>query len=123
MQFTELTNEQRRQLVDAQQAFRVWRDAYKEFRHGYPPINKGFRAGMRWRHIDGAEYLYRDDQYLGSRSSETERIKAEYTEQRTRLRTRVTRLEARLKQMRVFNRAMQLGRVPRIAARVLRLLD
>ncbi len=123
MKFPELSNEQRRQLVDAQQAFKVWREADQEFRHGYPPIYKGFRATMRWKPVNGREYLYRGDKSLGLRSPETERIKADYTDQRTKLRARLTRLENRLEEMRPVNRAMGLGRVPAIAARVLRRLD
>lgn len=123
MKFRELSNEQRRQLVDAQQAFKVWREADQEFRHGYPPIYKGYRAQMRWKPVHGREYLYRGNKSLGLRSPETERIKAEYTDQRTKLRARLTRLENRLEDMRPVNRAMGLGRIPDIAARVLRRLD
>jgi len=123
MRFRELTAEQRRQLIDAQQAFRAWHEANHEFRHGYPPIYQGYRASMRWKRVAGKEYLYRGDKSLGPRSPETERIKTEYTEQRTKLRARLTRLENRLEEMRPVNRAMGLGRVPNIAARVLRKLD
>lgn len=123
MKFRELTNEQRRQLVDAQQAFRAWREASHEFRHGYPPLYKGFRATMRWKQVRGKEYLYRGEKSLGLRSPETERIKTDYSDQRTKLRARLTRLERRLDEMRPVNRALGLGRVPDIAARVLRKLD
>jgi hypothetical protein len=123
MRFPELTGEQRRQLIDAQQAFRAWREADQEFRHGYPPLYKGFRSTMRWKTVGGKDYLYRGEKSLGPRSPETEGIKADYTEQRARLRSRLTRLEKRLEDMRRVNRAMGLGRVPDIAARVLRKLD
>ena len=123
MKFPELTNEQRRQLVDAQQAFRVWREADQEFRHGYPPLYKGFGATMRWKPVNGKVYLYRGEKSLGVRSPETERIKEEYTDQRSKLRARLTRLGKRLEEMRPVNRAMGIGRVPAIAARVLRRLD
>jgi hypothetical protein len=78
---------------------------------------------MRWKVVNGKEYLYRGEKSLGLRSAETERIKADYTDQRTKLRARLTRLENRLEEMRPVNRAMGLGRVPAIAARVLRRLD
>jgi len=123
MKLRELSNEQRRQLIDAQQAFRAWREAAQEFRHGYPPLYKGFRATMRWKRVQGKEYLYRGESSLGLRSRETERIKADYSDQRTKLRGRLTRLEQRLEEMRPVNRALGLGRVPEIAARVLRKLD
>ena len=50
-------------------------------------------------------------------------MKTDYTEQRTKLRRRVTGLETRLKDMARLNRAYNLGRVPAIAARILRKLD
>jgi hypothetical protein len=123
MRFPEMSNEQRRQLIDAQQAFKLWREADQEFRRGYPPLYRGFRATMRWKRVEGKEYLYRGDKSLGARAPETERIKAEYTEQRTKLRARLTKLAGRLEEMRRVNRALGLGRVPGIAARVLHRLD
>jgi hypothetical protein len=120
MQFAELSNDQRRQMIDAKQAFEPWREAYREFRHSY-------RGSMRWKTIKGAEYLYRKrgsvETSIGRRSTETEKIKEDYIEQRTRLRQRGTRLEQRLKSMEKINRAFGLGRMPITAARVLRKLD
>jgi len=120
MQLTELTADQRRQLIDAQQAFRAWRAADREFRHSY-------RGEMHWRRVDGREYLSRKYhkvwEQLGRRSPETEKIKEDYTTQRTALRSRLTRLGKRLDDMAALNKAMGLGRVPTIAARVLRKLD
>lgn len=120
MKFNELTNEQRRQLIDAKQAFEAWRDAEKEFRHSY-------RGTMHWRTSKGKQYLGRKIlqswRSLGPRSPETERIKSEYTEQRTRLRRRATSMRRRVESMDRINRALGLGRMPGIAARVLRKLD
>lgn len=120
MQLAELTPDQRRQLIDAQQAFRAWRTADREFRHSY-------RGEMHWRKVSGREYLSRKYhkvwQQLGPRSPQTEKIKQDYTIQRTALRTRLTKLAKRLDDMAAINKAMGLGRVPTIAARVLRKLD
>ena len=103
-----------------QQAYTVWRDADREFRHSY-------RGSMRWRSVNGADYLYRiysrTETSLGRRSAETEQTKTEYTERRTRLRQRTTTLLNRLARMAKVNRAYGIGRVPVIAARVLRKLD
>jgi len=89
----EMSNDQRRQLIDAQQAFHAWREADREFRHSY-------RGGMRWRRIGGHDYLYRIqgkvEKSLGPRSSRTEQLLAEYQSQRTRLRERRRRLSGRL---------------------------
>ena len=120
MPLIELTNEQRRQLIDAKQTFQAWRAADRDFRHAY-------RGTMRWVSVNGVQYLYRVTgavrNSLGRRSPETERIKADYSEQRDRLRNRRNRLSARLKEMDRVNRAHGLGRMPLIAARVLRKLD
>jgi hypothetical protein len=120
MQLAELRADQRRQLIDAQQAFHAWRTADREFRHSY-------RGEMHWRKVSGREYLARKYhkvwEQLGRRSPETEKIKADYTEQRSTLRARLTRLGKRLDEMAPLNKAMGLGRVPTIAARVLRKLD
>jgi hypothetical protein len=115
-----MSNEQRRQLVDTSQLFEAWRDGAKEFAHTY-------RGSMRWQRSNGSEYLVR--QYsrsvesLGARGAETEEKKAAYTENRTRLRQRVTRQYARLTEMAPVNRALRLGRMPKTPARVLRKLD
>jgi hypothetical protein len=120
MRLAELVADQRRQLVDAQQAFRAWRTADREFRHSY-------RGEMHWRKVAGREYLSRKYhnvwEQIGPRSVGTERVKEEYTAQRTALRTRLTRLAKRVDGMATLNKAIGLGRVPTIAARVLRKLD
>jgi hypothetical protein len=120
MHLSELTADQRRQLIDAQQTFRAWRTADREFRHSY-------RGQMHWRKVGGHEYLSRKYhnvwEQIGPRSPKTEQIKQDYTAQRTALKARVTKLATRLDQMAPVNKAMGLGRVPTIAARVLRKLD
>jgi hypothetical protein len=120
MDFAELNMEQRRRLVDIRQVFEAWRTANAEFRHSY-------RGTMRWRHIHGRDYLYRIsgkvEHSLGPRDDATERIKAEYTDQRARLRRRLTTLDKRLGEMAPMNRAADLGRVPQTSARILRKLD
>ncbi len=118
---TELSNEQRRQLIDATQVFEVWRQADREFKHSY-------RGSMHWRKSGGREYLGRKygsswDESFGVRSKATENIKAEYTEGRTRLRQRATKLRQRITSMAPVNRALRLGRMPETPARILRKLD
>ena len=120
MELTEFSADQRRRLVDASQVFDTWREADREFRHGY-------RGAMRWKTINRTQYLYRTfgkiGNSLGRRSAKLEKLKADYTEQRTKLRRRLTGLEKKLKEMTRLNRASNLGRVPEIAARILRKLD
>jgi hypothetical protein len=116
----ELSNEQRRQLIDTTQLFEGWREASKEFAHAY-------RGTMRWQKSKGNEYLVRQynrtTESLGVRSPETEATKEAYTEARTRLRQRVTRMSSRLVEIAPMNRAQRLGRMPATPARVLRKLD
>lgn len=121
MNFPELSLDQRRQLVDVQQRFEVWRAADRAFRES----NKG---SMAWKHVGGKQYLYRivdrrTQKYIGPRSPEMERLKNDYMASRTANRARVTKLRKGIEGTAAINRAMALGRVPRIAAQVLRALD
>jgi len=120
MQLDELSSDQRRRLVDATQVFEAWRQADREFRHSY-------RGTMRWKTVHQRDYLYRIygkiGQSLGPRSPELEKTKADYTDQRTKLRRRLTSLEKRLEDMTRLNRASNLGRLPITAAKILRKLD
>lgn len=120
MQFAEFDLEQRRRLVNARQAFEAWRDASIERRRS--------RGSMRWKTVAGKDYLffrkYRGVEHSrGVRGADTERLAAEFAENRTRLATRMERLGDRLAAMAKVNRAMDLGRVPTLAARILRKLD
>ncbi len=120
MAISEFNDEQRRELINMQQLFDAWRPADQEFRHSY-------KGRMKWKKISGQEYLYRVqdrvEKSLGPRSPETENIKADYTEARTRLKRRVTTLKGKIEQRAVVNRALRLGQMPTIAARILRKLD
>jgi hypothetical protein len=120
MEFAELNEDQRRRLVDVRQAFEARRDAEIELRHSY-------RGALRWRRINGGEYLYRImgkvEHSLGLRSPETERIKADHDLHRNHLRRRLVTLNGRIRGMARVNRAAGLGRVPTTAARVLRMFD
>jgi hypothetical protein len=116
VEFAELNQEQRRRLIDVRQLYEAWRSADIEFRHSY-------RGSMHWRRISGQEYLYRvvgkEQRSLGPKSSATEAIKADYD----RLKHRIASLNRRIKEMARVNRAMGIGHVPTIAARILRRLD
>jgi hypothetical protein len=120
VEFAELNNEQRRRLVDARQLYEAWRAADAELRHSY-------RGTMRWRRVGGGEYLYhvvgRVNHSRGPRSPETERIKADHDTHRDGLKRRVATLSKRIDEMARVNRAMGIGRVPKLAARILRKLD
>lgn len=124
MQVRELSNEQRRQLVDVEQTYASWRETHRVFLHSY---GGPYQGSMRWVKVKGKDYLYRKigdvQKSLGPRSAETERIKDDYMQGRARLRERRGRLRDRLKAMAPVNRALRLNRVPDPLCRILRLLD
>ncbi len=121
MDFPELELDQRRQLIDTQQRFEAWREAERAFRERY-------KGTMAWKAVKGKDYLYRivssyRQKYIGPRSPETESLKNDYTTSRTKQRARITRMLNGVKRSAPLNRALGLGRVPRVAADVLRVLD
>jgi hypothetical protein len=113
VRLAELTNEQRRQLIDVAQAFTAWRNA----------AHKAVPGSLRWVTRKGMQYLYRksgkSERSLGRRSRATEAIVSEQDQIKTRLR----QTGARLKAMARVNRALYLNRVPKDAALILRELD
>lgn len=123
MPVVEFNNEQRREMVDMLQLYAGWREADHEFRHSY-------RGRMRWRKVKGHEYLYRitgsatrSEQSLGRRSPETETLFAEYQAARKRAKRRETSLRKKIESRARINRALGLGQMPRIAAKILREFD
>ncbi|MEW6635005.1 MAG: nucleotidyltransferase domain-containing protein [Pseudomonadota bacterium] len=113
----ELTAEQRRQLIDTQQVYESWLGADDE-------RQRRFAGGMRWGERNGAEYLLRKirqtENSLGPRSEETEGTFSAFSEGRARNRDLLAGLSDRLNGLARVNVAMGLGRVPAIAARILR---
>ncbi len=116
----ELSGDQIRIHTNACQVYETWREADQKFHHSY-------KGRMNWSKIRGTDYLYRivgrSRKSLGPRSPETEKIKEEYTAQRKRLKQRTGRLQNKLDELAPINRAYRLGRVPVIAAKILRELD
>lgn len=120
MSFSDLDNEQRRQLIDTRQVFEALRSARSELSHR-------FAGSMRWKTIKGNEYLYRKqkgrEESLGPRSGETEKAFQAFTEGKARAEDRIASLSKRLERLALVNKAVGLGRVPLLAARILRKLD
>jgi len=118
MKFAELSNEQRRQLIDAQQAFAAWRPAASE-------LDK--LGTLRSQASKGERYMYEVHgsvrRSLGRETPELHRQKARHDAHRATLKQTVRALEKRLDDMAPVNRALGLGRIPTIAARILRALD
>lgn len=86
-----------------------------------------YRGTMRWKTIRSRQYLYRrvgiKDVSLGPLSKETESIKAFFDEGKAAAESIYNAARHRIEEMAPVNRAMGLGRVPVIAARIARKLD
>lgn len=119
MSYDDLDGEQARQVINAEQAFEAYRATRHELRHR-------FAGSMTWKTISGSAYLYRGHRgiwtSLGPRGPETEKALIGFRAGRLRTRARMISLAKRLDRMAAVNRALDLGRVPVIAARVLRAL-
>lgn len=120
MQINELSNEQRRQLIDARQVFDAYRTANELWQHS-------FEGSMRWGKRKGREYLLRKvgkkETSLGARSPANEEKHRGFMDGRARLEAELETLSERLDQMAPVNRALRLGRVPTLTARITRRLD
>ena len=120
MSYSELRPDQQRQLIDAVDTFDAWREARNERR-------RRFVGSMRWVERGGNRYLLRKigarERSLGPKSAETDEAYESFISGRDRNDDQLAGLSARLDQMAPINRALGLGRVPRIAARILRQLD
>lgn len=83
---------------------------------------------MSWQNAGNGEgYLRRRvgkvDKGLGRRSAETEAIKLAFDEAKSRVKQTLAGTSARLNEMAPVNRALRLGRVPPITAKIIRKLD
>jgi hypothetical protein len=118
MPFPELSNEQRRQLIDAQQAFSAWRPASQEL---------ATMGTLRAQTSKGRRYMYAVHgnvrKSLGPETSALLKRKASHDTRRAALKRSVKAIERRLDEMAPVNRALGLGRMPTIAARIVRALD
>lgn len=120
MQFSVLRLDQARQIADIGQV-------YATLHEGRDRLLAHYRGTMRWKTIKGRPYLYRrvgrKDTSLGPRSAETEAAKVAFDTGQASARAIVDAARRRLEEMAPVNRALGLGRVPQIAARILRKLD
>jgi hypothetical protein len=120
MTIMDLRGEQRRQLIDTQQVYDGWLHARRD-------AKRRFAGSMRWAGRNGAEYLLRKigrtETSLGRRSPETERMHEAFVAGREQNRDLLKGLARRLDELAPVNRAMGLGRVPLLAARILRATD
>ncbi|CAO4144599.1 Nucleotidyltransferase [Methylorubrum thiocyanatum] len=120
MFFSDLRNDQIRQMIDVEQVFSGYRVARGQ-------LDARFAGSMSWKTVAGRTYLYRKlrgaNRSLGPESPETERIYESFQSGRTRQRDLVRGLADRLDEMSPVNRALGIGRIPMVGARLLRQLD
>lgn len=118
MNIPELSNEQRRQLIDAQQVFAGWRPASRELTA---------IGTLRSQASKGKRYMYEVHgnvrKSLGRETPALLKRKAAHDARRATLQRSVKTMQRRLHDMAPVNRALGLGRMPAIAARIIRALD
>jgi hypothetical protein len=119
--FSQLSDNQARMLTDTRQLAEASNDAHEAKRR--------FQGSMRWKISKGGTYLVRSldgrgtQKSLGKQSVETEAIYNTFTSGKAAADERVESIRQRLEEQARFNRAARIGRVPTIAAKVLRKLD
>lgn len=120
----EYNNDQRREFINTQQRFRTWLDLKAKV--------IAARGSMVWQESKGTEYLARSyydkvgirrQTSLGPRSSHTESIKRDFESGRAEASAQFKEIDATLTRQGAVNRALGLGRVPLIGARIIRSLD
>lgn len=124
MNFQELNGDQRREMVNTRQRFQALRAAKS--------AADAQRGSMTWVVSKGNEYLARSfyekpglrkQKSLGARSPETEKIKSNFETRRAAANDVLENLREIMKRQAAVNRALGLGRVPQIGARIIRALD
>jgi hypothetical protein len=124
MEFQELNNDQRREAVNTQQRYSAYRAAKARA--------DSYRGSMVWNDVNGREYLVRSaydksgtrrQTSLGARSQATEKIKSAYENGRDEANARLKDIRSVLTRQAAINRAIGLGRVPLLGARIVRALD
>jgi hypothetical protein len=118
MDFSELSLEQRRQLIDAQQLFSAWRPAAFEL---------SSMGGLYWNTSKGRRYLYEKREgklrSLGRETAELKNKKTDHDQRVKELRARLRPLASRIEKIAPVNRAIGIGHLPSIAAKILREID
>jgi hypothetical protein len=124
MQFQELNNDQRREVVNSQQRFQALREAKLAWDEQ--------RGSVTWIVSKDREYLTRSfydkaglrkQTSLGVRSPKTEKMKSDFETRRDAAQDRLKNMRDTMDRQAAVNRALGLGRVPLIGARIIRALD
>ncbi len=122
--FIELNNDQRREKVNSDQRYEALRQASAKA--------KSFRGSLVWHKVGDVEHLMRS--YYTStgtrrqkverrRSPEAEVIKAEWEAGRQAAQDLLAARKVQMDRQAAVNRALRLGRVPLLTARIIRAID
>ncbi|MHB8254219.1 MAG: GSU2403 family nucleotidyltransferase fold protein [Acidiferrobacter sp.] len=120
MIYQRLSNDERRAYLDNVQLWEAYSDARAE--------SIRLRGSLRWRTVHGHEYLYRIQsarisKSLGVRSEATEHLAVTFAEEKARVTQRIASLRDQVQRQARVCRALDLGRVPRLPAQILRVLS
>lgn len=121
MLFSEISAQQARVQIDANQVYGALVEAKQSMR--------SYLGGMTWKPVGGRDYLIRitnrhgGSKSLGPRNEKTEEIYREFVDAKKRLSDRIASLHVALSEQGAMARALGLGRVPVIAANVLRAIE
>jgi hypothetical protein len=109
-----------RQYIDAVAVFTAWEAARKNAAE--------VRGGMFWKNQNGTDYLIRtsvtnSQNSLGPRSQETEAIFTKFVERKKQTEGRLVDLRSAMERHQRMNRALHVGRAPRLLIEILNRLD
>lgn len=121
MSYRLLTNDQAKQVIDAEQLFHALRDAERAAR--------AYSGGMHWKKIGDRQYLYKSEgrngkaKSLGVRSEDTEAKLAAFDQAKTRTAELAKGLRERMAIQARVNAALRVGSVPNPVADICAELD
>ena len=116
-----LSDQQRLFLVESDQTYKAWREVL--WRH------HDYKYGMRWKNVNGKDYLLRltsasgNSKSLGPRTPETEQIFEQFQNGKALAEEKYQSLKIKIESQRKLNRAVRLGRMPTIIGEILLKLD
>ncbi|MER8530323.1 nucleotidyltransferase domain-containing protein [Mesorhizobium sp. M0494] len=122
--FVELNNDQRREKVNSDQRFIALKEAQRKA--------KSFRGSLVWHTVNGIDHLMRSyydaagvrhQKAEGRRSPASEAVKADWEAARASAQETLSARQEQMERQSAVNRALRLGRVPLIAARIIRAID
>lgn len=122
--FIELNNDQRREKVNSDQRFAALKEAQGKA--------KSFRGSLVWHTVNNIDHLMRSyydsngarrQKVEGRRSPATEAQKADWEAARAAAQETLSARQEQMERQSAVNRALRLGRVPFLAARIIRAID